>query len=225
MNDLCASGRQLVAQLQCALREIELPRTRASLDQLAADSPPPAIPPTIFEVVESGSCLEVVSCTDATFSAVDAPAAEANPHIIPVICFSRTAIVTTTTTQVAHSSPPRKAPPAAQKFPGGGKRLGGGKDGDDGDDDDPKDWNVLIDDTRDGNAKKKADDEEEEDKHVVPSVAATTPAGDPPPAGVEAVASLEDIVPSIPFAAYYCWRRRRWPISHSVHGADRWGTR
>ena len=44
MNDLCASGQQLVAQLQCALREIELSRTRSSLDQLTADSPPPAIP-------------------------------------------------------------------------------------------------------------------------------------------------------------------------------------
>ena len=147
INNLHASGQQLVAQLQCALREIDLRRAGDSPTQSTADSPLPADPPIIFEVVESGSGREVISCTEATSTAADAPATKANSHIIPFTCPTRITTVSTTVTQDAQSSPPERAPPLAEQFTGKGERLGGGgRGGDDGDDgNNPDDWNVVDD--------------------------------------------------------------------------------
>ena len=101
-------GQQLVALLKCALREIELSRNRSILARLTADSLPPNATPTIYEVVERGSGLEVVSCTDATSSAAEAPATGADPSDCPTLYFGRTVAYTTTTTQVTLSTTPPK---------------------------------------------------------------------------------------------------------------------
>ena len=164
MNNLYASGHQLVIQLYCALREIDLRRAGGSPTQVTADSNLPVDPPIIYEVIESGSCREVISCTETTSAAADAPATKATPQFIPLTHACRTMTVSATVTQEADSSPPRRSPPKTEKFTGAGNRLGGGGkyDGDDDDGNNPNEWRVA-DDGRDGNAKKKEDDEGEKD--------------------------------------------------------------
>ncbi len=183
---LCASGQQLVAQLQCALREIDLRRAGGTPTQPIADSHLPVDPPIIFEMVESGSGLEVLSCTEVTSMNADAPADEANPHLTLLTYPTQTMTATTTITQTASSSSKDKAPPETERFAGRGERLGRGGKGGDGDDDgnDPEDWKV-VDDGRDGNAKKKEDEEEEEMTKTPPGIA-NAPAGEPTPAGADA---------------------------------------
>ena len=119
-----------------------LRRAGGSPTQVTADSHLPVDPSITYEVVDSGSCREVISCTEATSAAADAPATKAIPHIIPLIYPTRTMTVSTTVTQDANSSPPERAPPTAEQFTGKGERLGGGgRDGDDGDDgSNPNEW-------------------------------------------------------------------------------------
>ena len=179
----------MVALFQCALREIELSRERFASNQLTADSLPPAAAPITYEVIDSGSGLEVVSFSDATTSDADVPAAGANTLHCPTVGFGRTAVITTTATVTQSTqaeASPAKASPSATPFPGGGDRLGGGNN----DGDDPEDKKDHADDQRDGNAKEEDEEEKEEDETPLPGTT-TAPPGGPSPGG-------EDVIPSVP---------------------------
>ena len=60
-NDMCVSGQQLAALLQCALREIGMLREGSPLKHTIAKSLPPATPAITSDMLDSGSCLEVMS--------------------------------------------------------------------------------------------------------------------------------------------------------------------
>ena len=136
INSLCASGQQLVTQFHCALREIDLRRAGSSPTQVTADSHLPVDPSITYEVVESGSCREVISCTETTSAVAAAPATNAGPHTIPITRLAcRTHTATSTVTQDSVPDSPPRVPPRTERFTGTGNRLGKGG-GDDDDDDD-----------------------------------------------------------------------------------------